>query len=417
MVFNRKKAIENAKKEDDINTNVYLDDNNIGADLVLNVISNRANYNIRDYKIIDKLIDKEILDDCSILRLENEYELYSRLAALSDRLINRLKYKLLKNKVIIGVGGQFSAGKSAFLNVIIGEKSNDKIELPTSISPSTAVPTYIVNGKKSEILLSNIYGGEISIDNAALLAISHAFKEKYGLGLAQYISFIGITIPGFFENIALLDTPGYSKSDNNIKDKFTDENKAKAQLRLVDYLIWLVDVQNGTLQNEDITFIKNLNLKNKILILVSKCDLKDYDSIVAIIEQVKKDANNNGINFYDVVPFSTDKDSCYYESGVSCVEKFFSEACMFNESVEDIQLQLNSIIKELKRIIDKEIKIIKKERDIIGDIIFKSNDIMKILSFIKIYGEYNEKLTLLNLKSKDLIKVENEIHSRLSWFL
>ena len=69
MVFNRKKAIENAKKEDDINTNVYLDDNNIGADLVLNVISNRANYNIRDYKIIDKLIDKEILDDCSILRL------------------------------------------------------------------------------------------------------------------------------------------------------------------------------------------------------------------------------------------------------------------------------------------------------------------------------------------------------------
>ena len=283
MVFNRKKAIENAKKEDDINTNVYLDDNNIGADLVLNVISNRANYNIRDYKIIDKLIDKEILDDCSILRLENEYELYSRLAALSDRLINRLKYKLLKNKVIIGVGGQFSAGKSAFLNVIIGKKSNDKIELPTSISPSTAVPTYIVNGKKSEILLSNIYGGEISIDNAALLAISHAFKEKYGLGLAQYISFIGITIPGFFENIALLDTPGYSKSDNNIKDKFTDENKAKAQLRLVDYLIWLVDVQNGTLQNEDITFIKNLNLKNKILILVSKCDLKDYDSIVAII--------------------------------------------------------------------------------------------------------------------------------------
>ena len=264
MVFNRKKAIENAKKEDDINTNVYLDDNNIGADLVLNVISNRANYNIRDYKIIDKLIDKEILDDCSILRLENEYELYSRLAALSDRLINRLKYKLLKNKVIIGVGGQFSAGKSAFLNVIIGKKSNDKIELPTSISPSTAVPTYIVNGKKSEILLSNIYGGEISIDNAALLAISHAFKEKYGLGLAQYISFIGITIPGFFENIALLDTPGYSKSDNNIKDKFTDENKAKPQLRLVDYLIWLVDVQNGTLQNEDITFIKNLNLKNKI---------------------------------------------------------------------------------------------------------------------------------------------------------
>lgn len=122
MVFNRKKAIENAKKEDDINTNVYLDDNNIGADLVLNVISNRANYNIRDYKIIDKLIDKEILDDCSILRLENEYELYSRLAALSDRLINRLKYKLLKNKVIIGVGGQFSAGKSAFLNVIIGKK-------------------------------------------------------------------------------------------------------------------------------------------------------------------------------------------------------------------------------------------------------------------------------------------------------
>lgn len=417
MAFNKKKLMEEVKASENKLGNIYLDDLEKGKELVIKIIANKPNYSFRDYKVIDRLIDKEILDDCSELKLNNEYELYSQLLSLSDRLVDRLKLQILKNKVVIGIGGQFSAGKSAFLNAIIGKNNVHNLELPTSISPTTAVPTYIVNGSELGVKLSNINGGEVTLDNDALNAITHAFKEKYGLGLAQYISFIAVFVPGLYENVALLDTPGYSKSDVNTKEKFTDANKAKTQLRLADYLIWLVDAQNGTLKNEDILFIKSLNLKSKILILVSKCDLKDEDSIKNIVQQIHIDVKNNDIDVYDIIPFSILENNNYYKKGMECVGKFFYDACKINESIEDIQEQLNSIIIKIKTTIESEITSTKIERDKIGNIILKTNDVTKMLIYIKAYGEYNDKLKFLHWKLKDLKKVESEIFIRLNQFI
>lgn len=417
MAFNMKKIMEKVNASENKLGNIYLDNTEKGRELVIKIIANKPNYSFRDYKIIDRLIDKEILDDCSELKLKNEYELYLKLKGLSDRLANRLKLQILKNKVVIGVGGQFSAGKSAFLNAVIGKNNVNNLELPTSISPTTAVPTYIVNGSELSIKLSNINGGEVTLDNDALNAITHAFKEKYGLGLAQYISFISVSIPGLYENVALLDTPGYSKSDVNTKEKFTDSNKAKTQLRLADYLIWLVDAQNGTLKDEDISFIKSLKLKSKILILVSKCDLKNEDSIKNVIQQINIDVNNNDIDVYDIVPFSILRNSDYYKKGMKSLEKFFYDACRINESVEDIQEQLNSIIHQIKKIIEDEKRDTRIERDKIGDIIFKTNNIMKMLLYVKAYSEYNKKLNFLHWKNRDLENVEREIFGRINSFI
>ena len=54
------------------------------------------------------------------------------------------------------------------------------------------------------------------------------------------------------ENIALLDTPGYTKYDDESDSKLviSDRQKAYEQLKASDYLIWLVDIENGGLTEE-----------------------------------------------------------------------------------------------------------------------------------------------------------------------
>lgn len=47
----------------------------------------------------------------------------------------------LAAKVIVGVGGAFSAGKSSFLNSVLGRKI-----LSVEIDPTTSIPTYLMYG-------------------------------------------------------------------------------------------------------------------------------------------------------------------------------------------------------------------------------------------------------------------------------
>ena len=63
-----------------------------------------------------------------------------------ERFKSFILYDKLIGKNIVALGGGFSSGKSAFLNSILGCEL-----LPSDISPSTSVPTYLVNGEQTEV--------------------------------------------------------------------------------------------------------------------------------------------------------------------------------------------------------------------------------------------------------------------------
>src|SRR5690606_40573590 len=52
----------------------------------------------------------------------------------------------LADKVIVGIGGAFSAGKSSFLNGILGQKV-----LSVEIDPTTSIHTYLIHGEQQKI--------------------------------------------------------------------------------------------------------------------------------------------------------------------------------------------------------------------------------------------------------------------------
>lgn len=372
-------------------SNTYLSQPSKGLSLVSSIVSSKACENLRDYKRINHMIDEELLSCSTHWGLKNELDLYSQLAALSDRLVVPAKYRMLKNRSIVGIGGKFSAGKSLFINSLLGH--DFKYQLPVSQSPSTSVPTYIVSGNSNTVLAYTVKGAEIELDEQALSAISHDFKNTYGLGLAQYLSFISISAEGFEKNIALLDTPGYNKADSSSIDAYSDKQKAYSQLRSIDYLIWLMDVQNGTLTEDDISFIGQLNLKKETLIVINKCDLKMEEEVMNIVNQTKADVKNANINVRDVVPYSSMNPSLY--DGREKVRHFLQSLKSLEPNAEDVQQQIQDICNKLEVAFESKKNQMEYTRNRIGSAILTSKDVFEVRALVAMYGNLNSEIAYI----------------------
>lgn len=376
--------------------NRYLDEPEQGLALVARIISS-DHQRQRQYEELDYLMDEKLLRSTGRLNLENELKLYGHMMALSDRLLEG-KYHLLKNRTVIGLGGRFSAGKSLFINSILGR---DEL-LPVDQAPTTSVPTYIISGDCDKVGAYTTKGASLELDAEAVGAISHGFQNTYGLGLAQYLSYLSVSVTGFQNGIALLDTPGYNKADETVIDAYTDSRKAYDQLRAVDCLIWLLDVSNGTLTDKDIKFIRELNLSTKILIVVNKCDLKTEKEYTAVVDQVKSDAIAAGIDLYEVVPYSSRKPDQY--EGKDKILEFFSYARDSRTHTEDLAQEVKDIAGQIDAAFQIRSNELQSDRNNLGRAIFHSSKIFEIEALVELYGELNSTITDLN---QDRIRFRN----------
>lgn len=227
---------------------------------------------------------------------------YAQLLLLEKQLNEIAAFPHLEKYYTVAVGGSFSAGKSRFLNSVLGCPSL----LPTDTTPTTSIPTYLSLGEQNAISALNFYRKKTAIDEEALKAICHAFNERFGVTFSHLLQLISVEREDFkYPNLVFLDTPGYSKADDIINTQNnTDENIAREHLRSADYLIWLVDQQNGTVPQQDIEFLKSLELTQPVLVVISKADKKPESQIQQIINIAKQDLQRAEINFLDVIGYS-----------------------------------------------------------------------------------------------------------------
>ncbi len=257
------------------------------------------------FRKLEKLIRSDFLKLCSGIGIPGESALYNELLLMLSDLRKLIEFPYLANKNLLAVGGGFSAGKSRFLNSIVGEE----LLLPEGIQPTTAIPTYLTSGKGEEISALNAFNRTQPLNRAMLASIAHAFNEgkkaKSGtISFYHILKLIQVKVKKFkWDNIALLDTPGYSKphTDTGNGDQKgsdvgnTDAEKAREHLSLADHLIWVVSAPDGTMQQPDIDFLKNqLKWERPLYILINKADQKNKDDIRAIFNQVKEDAEDAG---------------------------------------------------------------------------------------------------------------------------
>lgn len=319
-----------------------------------------------DLSAIDRLISNELPAALKDNAPANFPQLYFDFKQEFERFKEFMLFDKLIGKNVVALGGGFSSGKSSFLNSILGEKI-----LPADINPSTSVPAYLVNGKENVSVYGiNTFGSRVEMEIEDVKAISHGFgkldENDSEATLGHILDSIFISSPlQPFENIALLDTPGYSKAENADYSAKTDEKIARAQLNSANYIMWFVQADSGTITQEDISFLESLNKDIPKLIIVNKADKVTEEDLAVIVQKIKDVLNVKGLQYVDVLTYTRKKgrncdrekilaqldewNKCVYESRFAYNFKVLFTRCKeyYDSRIDEEAKRLNRLNKSL----------------------------------------------------------------------
>ncbi|MCM1168267.1 MAG: dynamin family protein [Ruminococcus sp.] len=292
-----------SKREKRKLTNVYLAKPTKGFALIKQIFSRPPKIENVNRQQLCRLIDERLIPLLAETRIEGELELLSSLHRIYDDLCKPESSKLINNKEIVGVGGRFSAGKSCFINSLV---KGERKFLPEGMSTTTSIPAYIVNGKRRVNIAISSLGNDITLNNDAVEALAHQFYEQYGIDFSGCIKNMVLQTPYWkYKNIAIMDTPGYNKPDDEMTQNLSDLVKAREQLKNVKNTIWLMDAENGTSQNEDISFLEEVTPNSNVLFIVNKADKKTSLEVETIVSGIKEIIGSTGINCYGVAAYDS----------------------------------------------------------------------------------------------------------------
>ena len=341
-----------SKKESDYNkietelkeTNIKLEEKEesiFNHKKVLDILSERAEetestksfHKIRE--IYNYLINKCIEYDLPSGKLFNNFD------ELLEKIEEAINFPLFYHKNIIALCGQFSSGKTSMINSFLGENI-----LPTSIEPTTAINTFVVYEKDNDLYIRNCFSGQTKVDKKFYKFVTHSFTKEYDNDVHNMVKYVSLHTQKLkYENIALLDTPGYTGQGQDATED--DSNMAMKGISQADNIIWVVSMENGTIKNNDLEFLEKEELNGKdILIVFNKADTQiEEEDREKIVEESKNLLEVRGIDYKDIVVYSSHpkfiKD---YEEGKKKLFNFFESE---NNSIERNYLEdLNKIFDE-----------------------------------------------------------------------
>ena len=404
---------DDSTEESGIVENQYIIDPSSGLNLICEILPKNMQ---KKTDKIDNMLDKQLVRTISYIEDANIdlLGLEKRLQKLSDQIVEYKKIKLLTNKTVVGVGGRFSAGKSAFINSLLNN-SGDEIVLPENQNPTTSIPTYILSGEENKIQAYLKDDRILLLKAEASAALTHEFYEKYKIGFSRFIRNLVVYRNDFPENfsekIVLLDTPGYNKSDIDATDALSDEYLSSKQLKAIDRLIWLVDIDNGTIQDKDLQFINKLVTDKPILFIFNKADLKTDEEIKKVLSTSKKIIADNHINAFGITAYSSrDKKEYFKKDIISC---FFDQAVGDAGRKKGVQEELEEIKKIIEKMLEDKYEKMIIERNKLGSLILHTNDINEIGTIVQLQAEKIRKINqigAINIQYKKIIeKIEGEI--------
>ncbi|MDA3054155.1 MULTISPECIES: dynamin family protein [unclassified Campylobacter] len=219
-------------------------------------------------------------------------------------------------KVWVCVIGDFSSGKSSFINSILGESV-----CPVALGATTSSITRFVYADTVSIVLND---KEISQDeyektvrHAKDMEQTKTYQIEYGYPFR------------LLQNIALLDTPGFSNSQNS-NDETVTLNEAKKS----DIALLVVDINQGDINSALLNKCKEIQKENPNLkwhIILNKADTKAPSEREKIKQSI--------LQKYDFV------DDCFVYSALDS-EKFLDSKNQIISILNTLSKQKDEILKE-----------------------------------------------------------------------
>ncbi|GAA7552036.1 hypothetical protein MMM130_11380 [Helicobacter pylori] len=228
-------------------------------------------------------------------------------------------------KTMVAVGGGFSAGKSTFLNNLLGLK----LKLPEDTLPTTAIPTYCFKGKKEVLMGFSQNAGMVELPH---LTFDHNFLKSLGFNLKEIMPLMLLSAPSvLFEFLCFIDTPGYNPSNQGYTGG--DKQASKESLKHAQNILWLISCERGGIEGDDLEYLQELYEEGKqVFIVVSRADSRTKRQLEEIAVKIKETLEDRGIEFLGIGAYSATR---YQEI------KEFSEKSRVFDSLEKFLKKLN----------------------------------------------------------------------------
>ncbi|GAA7102718.1 hypothetical protein ID0213_06960 [Helicobacter pylori] len=293
-------------------------------DLIARILNARIeNEGLEEYQSV---LDNEFLEFASGVDSLKEKEIaLLTLQEIKKELQLVASYPSLFQKTMVAVGGGFSAGKSTFLNNLLGLK----LKLPEHMNPTTAIPTYCLKGKKEVLMGFSQNGGMVELPH---LAFDHQSLKSLGFNLKEIMPFMLLSAPSVpFEFLCFIDTPGFNPANQGYTGG--DEQASKESLKHAKHILWLISCERGGIESDDLEFLQELCEEGKqVFIVLSRADSRTKRQLEEIAIKIKETLEDNGIEFLGIGAYSSTR---YQEI------KEFSEKSPVFDSIEKFLIKLN----------------------------------------------------------------------------
>lgn len=199
---------------------------------------------------------------CSEFRIDS---VRPRIEAVADALRDH-------GVVDVAVLGAFKAGKSSFLNALIGRDV-----MPVDVLPATAVVTRVVRGPADRVVVRRLSGAveEVSADRLADFVTEQRNPEN-GKGVA--LVDVELASLGAYEGVRFVDTPGLGSA-------FVHNTKAAMEwLPRVGGALLAVSVSHP-LSEQDVALLRDVCRHTpEVAVLLTKADLVPEEQRDAVVE-------------------------------------------------------------------------------------------------------------------------------------
>ncbi|MGL2781228.1 dynamin family protein [Helicobacter pylori] len=381
-------------------------------DLIARILNAKtSNEGLEEYQSV---LDNEFLEFASGVDSLKEKEIaLLTLQGIQKELQLVASYPSLFQKTIVAVGGGFSAGKSTFLNNLLGLK----LKLPADMKSTTAIPTYCLKGQREVLMGFSQNGGMVELPN---LAFDHQFLKSLGFNLKEIMPFMLLSAPSVpFEFLCFIDTPGYNPGNQGFTGG--DKEASKESLKHAKHILWLVSCERGGIENDDLEFLQDLYEEEgkQVFIVLSRADRHAKSQLEVVAKQIKETLEDNGIEFLGICAYSATRYQEYKEFSekshvFNSLEKFLKKLNQRSEKQNEILGYLYEAHRMYEKAIQQDVSQFKRYQKALHsvklDLMQKGFDDFSDATFNKIHSLKKEFSEQERSKEENLVRL-NEVIS------
>ncbi len=203
----------------------------------------------------------------------------------------------IKNKKVIAIVGEFSAGKTSIVNRILSQDDPNVPLLPTNSKETTAIPTYISYGFDFNCQFYSQDQELKNIQKEIFEMVTKSVLDK--TDISSLIKYFVLQYKNEnLKDISILDTPGFASNSEDIIKRTTDV------VRESNALFWVIDANTGDINQTSIEVMQEHLNGIPIYFVINKSDTKSDRDLGLLEEKIKDTANKNNISYQAIIRFS-----------------------------------------------------------------------------------------------------------------